>query len=174
MIKILNESLTLYFNNRFPYIKKKKTIKKYDKNNVITIGIGGNIGDVIKRFNRLFLMLQNDARFTIEETSPILKNPPFGYEQQEYFYNAIIVLKTKLSPIESLNEFQRYELRFKRTRSFKDAPRTLDIDIIFYNKLKIDTKRLIIPHIGYKERASVLIPLSYITKHKYDKINKSR
>ena len=161
MIKILNADLKLYFNNLFPYENSKK---QHKKSHTITIGIGGNIGDVQKRFKKLFKMLQSDSRFNIIQTSPILKNPPFGYLDQDDFLNAIIVLKSNLSPIESLNVFQRYEYRFKRTRSFQDAPRTMDIDIIFYDKKKINTKRLIIPHKGYKDRPSVLIPLNYISK----------
>jgi 2-amino-4-hydroxy-6-hydroxymethyldihydropteridine diphosphokinase len=65
-----------------------------------------------------------------------------------------------------LRAFQKYENRFRRKRSFKDAPRTLDIDIIFFNTLSIDTKTLTIPHKGYKQRESVLIPLKFVKKSK--------
>jgi len=135
---------------------------QFSKKNKVTIGIGGNIGDTMKIFKKLFLMLQQDGRFSIEKSSPILKNPPFGYLEQNYFFNAIIVLHTNLNPFECLKAFQRYENRFKRKRSFQDAPRTLDIDIIFFNKQKIDTKELIIPHKGYKDRLSVLLPLKFL------------
>jgi len=174
MIKVLDENNRVYFNNIFPYTRKKiddKNIKK--KKHVVTIGIGGNIGDVQKRFKLLFKMLKSDSRFVIENTSPLLKNPPFGYLNEDDFLNAVIVLGTNLSPISSLNVFQRYEYRFKRTRSFQDAPRTMDIDIIFYDDIKIETKRLIIPHKGYKNRDSVLIPLRYISKLKYGNINRN-
>jgi len=154
----LNKNLTLYFENTFPYSSKSKSYKS----NTVVIGIGGNIGDVKRRFKKLFLSLQNDSRFFIYKTSPILQNPPFGYLDQDDFHNAIIVLKTNLSPIESLNVFQYYENRFKRTRSFQDAPRTLDIDIIFFNNIFMNTKRLVIPHKGYKQRPSVLIPLGFV------------
>ncbi|MGB3750185.1 MAG: 2-amino-4-hydroxy-6-hydroxymethyldihydropteridine diphosphokinase [Arcobacteraceae bacterium] len=170
MIKILSDDLKVYFDTLFPYQNTSLKVLQKIKPHAVTIGIGGNIGNVKKRFKQLFLMLRNDARFTVECSSPILKNPPFGYLSQDDFLNAIIILKTNLSPIECLNVFQRYEYRFKRTRSFQDAPRTLDIDIIFYDKRKIDTKRLTIPHKGYKHRESVLIPLSYISKLKYGKI----
>lgn len=159
MIKILSNDLTLYFMNTFPYKNKNKISKK---SNTLTIGLGGNIGNVSKRFKQLFLILQKDSRFFLQKTSPLLKNPPFGYLDQNNFLNAIIVLKTNLSPIGALNAFQRYEYRFKRSRSFQDAPRTLDIDIIFYNDIKMDTKRLTLPHKDYKNRESVLIPLSFV------------
>lgn len=173
MIKVLDKDLKLYFNNIYPYQNNQKNYKKQsNKNHTVTIGIGGNIGDVRKRFRLLFKMLKDDSRFILESSSPILKNPPFGYLAQDDFFNAIIVLRTNMSPIECLNTFQRYEYRFKRTRSFQDAPRTLDIDIIFYDKIQLESKRLIIPHKGYKQRPSVLIPLGYIPKLKYDKITR--
>ncbi len=158
MKKKLSTNLTLYFNNLFPYKNRYNSTK----HNTVTVGIGGNIGDVSQLFKKLFLMLKSDSRFTIVKTSPLLKNPPFGYINQDDFINAIVVLKTNLSAYESLKAFQRYENRFKRVRSFKDAPRTLDIDIIFFNNDKINTKDLKVPHIGYKDRQSVLIPLEFI------------
>jgi len=158
MKKKLSTDLTLYFNNFFPYKSRYCSTKR----NTVTVGIGGNIGDVKQLFKKLFLMLRCDSRFTILKTSPLLKNPPFGYMDQDDFINAIVVLKTNLSAYESLKAFQRYENRFKRVRSFKDAPRTLDIDIIFFNDDKINKKDLKVPHIGYKDRQSVLIPLQFI------------
>jgi len=62
--------------------------------------------------------------------------------KQNDFYNAVMVLKTDLSPFELLRTLQYYEYRFKRIRSFKDAPRTLDLDIIFFNRLKLNKKDL--------------------------------
>ncbi len=155
MKKKLTNTLTLYYTNLYPY-KANKISKKQHK---VTIGIGGNIGNVIFLFKKLFLSFLNDSRFDIIKTSAILKNPPFGFLDQDDFYNAIIVIKTNLSPTQCLREFQRYEKRYKRVRSFKDAPRTLDIDIIFYNNIKLKTKKLTIPHIGHKTRQSVQIPL---------------
>jgi len=160
MKKKIDDNLILYFTNIFPY--KNLNISK--KSNTVTIGIGGNIGDVFKRFKQLFLVLKKDSRFTIVQTTPLLLNPPFGYLEQNDFLNGIVVLKTDLSAFHCLKIFQRYEKRFQRERSFKDAPRTLDIDIIFFNKLKIKTDILILPHHGYKNRNSVLIPLKYINK----------
>jgi len=164
MKKKISKELNLYFNNNFPYKNKNKSNKKYS----VIIGIGGNIGDTRLLFNKLFKDIKNDARFTIIQTSPLLLNPPFGYLEQNYFLNALIYFKTNLSPLETLNAMQRYENRYKRKRSFQDAPRTLDNDIIFikqkYKNLKINSKRLIVPHHGWKVRVSVKIPLKYITK----------
>ena len=161
MKKKIDNSLSLYFSNTFPC----ESLKISKKPNIVTIGIGGNIGNVFKRFKKLFLAFKSDSRFSLIQTSPLLINPPFGYIDQDDFLNAIVVLKTDLSPIECLRAFQRYEKRFQRVRTFQDAPRTLDIDIIFYNDFKIKTQKLTLPHHGYRDRDSVLIPLKYIKIH---------
>jgi 2-amino-4-hydroxy-6-hydroxymethyldihydropteridine diphosphokinase len=162
MKKHINKDLNLYFTNNYPYKIKRKIVQKYSA----VLGIGGNVGDVKLCFNLLFKMFQNSSKITILQSSPILKNPPFGYEAQDYFLNALIEVSTTLNPTDLLKLCWYYEKRFKRIRSFKDAPRTLDIDIIFIKKydknIKISTKKLTIPHIGYKKRDSVVIPLSYI------------
>ncbi len=169
--KQLSDNLTLYFTNNFPYLSKNKSYKKYD----VFLGIGGNIGDMFKRYDFLLKKFQYDKRIIIKETSPLLKNPPFGYLEQNYFLNGIIKIETNLHPIYLLKIMQKYENKFGRKRSFKDAPRTLDIDIIFIQRnnreMKINTKVLVVPHIGWMERDSVQIPLHYmktktITKYK--------
>lgn len=160
MKKKLREDLTLFKTHNFPYINPKKSYKKH----YVTIGIGGNIGDVKKTFDKLFLSLSKDTRFDIIITSPLLQNPPFGYLEQNDFLNGIIALKTNLAPNEFLKNMQRLENRFGRKRSFQDAPRTLDIDIIFFDKKKINTEHLIIPHKGWANRESVIIPLKYMNK----------
>jgi len=77
-----------------------------------------------------------------------------------------MVISTELTPLQFLKAMQRIELRYGRKRSFKDAPRTLDIDIIFAKKNTFpvfwNDKDLIIPHCNWKERISVTRPLEYI------------
>ena len=92
----------------------------------------------------------------------MLKNPPFGYLEQDDFYNAIVIVKTCLRPKALLRYILSIEKRFGRKRLFKDGPRTLDIDIIFYANEQIESRELIIPHPAWCKRPSVLIPLSYL------------
>ena len=160
MKKKLSNSLTLFYNSNFPKKLKSTSIKRYE----VTIGIGGNIGNMKRRFDKLFLCLKKDMRFDLLKSSPLLLNPPFGYLNQNYFLNGIILLKTNLCPNDFLKAMQRYENKFGRKRSFQDAPRTLDIDIIFFAEKKINTKKLIIPHKGWTNRESVIIPLKYMNK----------
>jgi 2-amino-4-hydroxy-6-hydroxymethyldihydropteridine diphosphokinase len=155
MKKKLTQKLTLFYTSNFPKRFNCNSAKKY----AVTIGIGGNIGNTKKIFDKLILCLKKDARFTLLMTSPLLRNPPFGFLEQNDFLNGIIALKTNLCPKNFLKAMQRYENKFGRKRSFQDAPRTLDIDIIFFDNKKINTENLIIPHKNWANRESVIIPL---------------
>ena len=155
MKKKLTQKLTLFYTSNFPKRFNCNSAKKY----AVTIGIGGNIGNTKKIFDKLILCLKKDARFTLLMTSPLLRNPPFGFLQQSDFLNGIITLQTNLCPNAFLKAMQRYENKFGRKRSFQDAPRTLDIDIIFFDDKKINTENLIIPHKNWASRESVIIPL---------------
>ena len=155
MKKKLTQKLTLFYTSNFPKRFNCNSAKKY----AVTIGIGGNIGNTKRIFDKLILCLKKDARFTLLMTSPLLRNPPFGFLEQNDFLNGIIALKTNLCPKNFLKAMQRYENKFGRKRSFQDAPRTLDIDIIFFDDKKINTENLIIPHKNWASRESVIIPL---------------
>ena len=155
MKKKLSPILTLFYTHNFPKKFNTNSLKKYS----VIIGIGGNIGDTKRIFDKLILCLKKDARFTLLMTSPLLKNPPFGFLEQSDFLNGIIRLKTNLCPNAFLKAMQRYENKFGRKRSFQDAPRTLDIDVIFFDNKKINTPNLIIPHKNWANRESVIIPL---------------
>ena len=153
----LSESLTTFTSPRF---------KRNPKNSFrhrITIGIGGNVGDVKRRFEHLYIVLKRDKRVELLETSLILKNPPFGFSDQDDFFNSIIVLQSNMQPFVFLDYLMRLEKKFGRKRSFANAPRTLDLDIIFFDNRVIDTPKLIIPHNSWHKRESVIIPLSGIT-----------
>ena len=158
MKKKLSDNLELFSFKYFPFLSKKKSSKKH----TLVIGVGGNLGNVIKRFQKLYIYLKKLNSFDIVETAPILKNPPFGYYEQPDFFNTIMVLKTNLNPHQSLKLLLRIEKKFKRKRVFKDNPRTLDLDIIFFDRISYFKKDLIIPHTNYHKRESVLIPLSFI------------
>ena len=155
MKKKLIQNLTLFYTSNYPKKFNSTSNKKYS----VTIGIGGNIGNTKRIFDKLILCLKKDSRFILLMTSPLLKNHPFGFLEQSDFLNGIIALKTNLAPNEFLKNMQRLEKRFGRKRSFQDAPRTLDIDIIFFNNKKINTKDLIVPHKDWANRESVIIPL---------------
>ncbi|MFZ5375755.1 MAG: 2-amino-4-hydroxy-6-hydroxymethyldihydropteridine diphosphokinase [Campylobacterota bacterium] len=123
------------------------------------IGVGGNIGDTLRRIERLRVALGRSPQVRVTRTGAILRNPPFGYAQQRDFDNTVIEIATSLQPRALLQLVWRFEKRFGRTRSFPNAPRTLDLDILFFEDRVVQYKELIIPHPHWSERLSVLIPL---------------
>jgi len=150
--------MQIFRESFFPFYTKKRTKFK----NSCIIGIGGNVGNVKKRFQRLFFSFRKHQSLHVKQTSFILKNPPFGFLDQDDFYNALIEVRTSMSPRELLKFLMHTEKRFKRKRSFKNAPRTLDLDIIFFNNISYNHKQLKIPHPFWMQRDSVLIPLSQL------------
>lgn len=152
----LNERLEVYNSLRFPYRAKRTSMHRYQA----VVGIGGNVGDVKRRFNHLFFQLKRDKRVHLLQTSLILKNPPFGYIDQDDFFNSIMVIETSMQAKEFLRFLMHLEKKFARKRSFANAPRTLDLDILFFNNQVINTKMLTVPHPAWSQRESVLIPLA--------------
>ncbi|KIM05108.1 MAG: 2-amino-4-hydroxy-6-hydroxymethyldihydropteridine pyrophosphokinase [Sulfurovum sp. AS07-7] len=154
--KKLDDKNILYKTTLFPSINQSKKTNMHHK---ALLGIGGNIGDVQRRFHHLYYYLQKSNFIEIIESSYILKNPPFGYDKQDDFFNALLYIKTPLLPFELLRYILRVEKIFRRKRLFANAPRTLDIDIIFYEDKIINHPTLTLPHPHWNERTSVLIPL---------------
>ena len=152
----LNKSLTTFKGLHFGYKSKQKSFHRYRA----TVGIGGNVGNVRRRFEHLFVNLKKDKRVELLQTSLILKNPPFGFVDQDDFFNSIIVLQVSMQPLVFLNYLMRLEKKFARKRSFANAPRTLDLDIIFFDNRNIKTHKLTVPHESWSKRESVVIPLS--------------
>lgn len=130
----------------------------------VVLGIGANIGTqdkILARFWHLLCFFASHSRIFGISTSPIYRNPPFGYANQAHFYNALITLSTSLSLLQIYALVFYAERKFGRTRKreFKNAPRTIDIDIVFYSDCIFRTKYLTLPHPSYHNRPSVLIPM---------------
>jgi 2-amino-4-hydroxy-6-hydroxymethyldihydropteridine diphosphokinase len=154
----VGKRLFLYKDRLFPSCFKRYSSLRYR----VIVGIGGNIGDVRRRFIHLIYALKRINGVDVIKSSVILKNPPFGYEKQDDFYNCVIEIKTSKNAHTFLDFLLNLERRFGRKRSFASAPRTLDLDIIFFDAKVINTERLSVPHPHWSERESVVIPLSYM------------
>ena len=150
---------------RIRFFPSYRTLIKPFKHRCL-VGVGGNEGDVKKRFVRLYRFLQDDSRFGVCATSAVLKNPPFGYLEQDDFYNTVMMVRTSLHVKTALRLFLHVEKRFGRKRSFKNAPRTLDLDIIFFDNLKRKQKHLTLPHPYWEKRLSDIIPLMMLKRCK--------
>ena len=152
----LSKSLSTFKSLHFGSTCRAKTNKRYSA----TVGVGGNLGDVKRRFEHLFNYLKKDKQVELLQTSLILQNPPFGYIKQDDFFNSIMIVKTDMQARVFLDFLMRVEKKFSRKRSFANAPRTLDLDIIFFDKRSINTKKLQVPHKEWHKRESVVIPLA--------------
>ena len=154
----------IFYNDKFfPIVRQVN--KSYKR--VVVVGIGGNEGNVRKRFRNLYMYLCKNRLVSVSQTSAILKNPPFGYLDQDDFYNAVMVIRTSLSPKAFLKFLLHVEKIFGRKRSFKNAPRTLDLDIIFYDDIIYNDKNLKIPHPSWYQRESVVLPLLNLKKGRH-------
>ncbi|NLK67178.1 MAG: 2-amino-4-hydroxy-6-hydroxymethyldihydropteridine diphosphokinase [Campylobacteraceae bacterium] len=151
----VNDAICFKKSSFYPQVRAKKEFFKYE----FVLGIGGNLGDSKKRFEVFLNKLQKDRRFFVVKTSPLLLNKAFGYRNQPDFLNAVLLVQSSKSPNEVLKIMQHYENIFGRKRSFKNAPRTLDLDILYFNTKVRKTKKLILPHPGVDKRASVVLPL---------------
>lgn len=140
--------------NPYREFKAYKKLKKY-----VILGIGANCGKCLVTFWKLVFRLK--TKNAIISFSSILKNPAFGYTAQADFYNAILWVETKLNYVEfwSLCSYLERIFGRNRKRPFKNAPRTLDIDIIGFKDQTLRLKHLQIPHIAWFARESVKIPL---------------
>ncbi|MFA4835395.1 MAG: 2-amino-4-hydroxy-6-hydroxymethyldihydropteridine diphosphokinase [Dehalococcoidia bacterium] len=126
----------------------------------VYLGLGSNLGN---RDSNLAKALEALAqRMVIEKISSVYETEPLGYLEQPWFLNMVCSGTTGLNPFELLSFAKGIEGRLGRLVSFPNAPRPIDIDILFYNGQIIETADLIIPHPRIAERAFVLIPLSEI------------
>lgn len=135
----------------------------HPKAQIATLGLGGNIGDPVRAMASVVDAFGGgDASIRLCAVSRLYKTPPWGKLDQPDFYNACIQLETTLGPIELLDHCLSLELDLKRERIERWGPRTIDIDLLTYGEIVMETARLTIPHPRMHERAFVLMPLSEI------------
>ena len=121
------------------------------------VAVGSNINDRLKNISEAITRLAEFGK--ISATSAIYETPPVGYENQANFLNAAATLQTDMQPLELLSKLQSIELELGRVREFKNGPRTIDLDLIFFDAQKIDSPELTLPHPRWRERDFVITPL---------------
>jgi len=129
---------------------------------VVYIGIGSNIGDRIGYIQQAHCLLNDTNGIQVLESSSLYETEPVGYKDQEWFINAVLKTETTLSPEEFLNQCFRIENQLGRVRHpklSKNGPRTIDLDILFYDNKIINTEIMEIPHPRMHQRAYALVPL---------------
>ena len=129
------------------------------------VGIGSNLGDPRAHVMQAFDELDRLPHTRVVKKSSLYRSAPVGYADQPDFVNAVAQLETGLPAERLLAEMQDVEARHGRRRSFPNAPRTLDLDLLLFGNLTLDTPALRIPHPRMHERAFVLKPLLEIAPH---------
>ena len=124
------------------------------------IALGGNLGDVETCFRATRDELASLPRTRLLESSRIYTSAPLGPPGQPDYQNAAVTIDTELEPLELLDRMQRIEQEHGRVRGEKWGPRTLDLDLIAYGDICMDTARLILPHPHMHERMFVLQPVT--------------
>jgi 2-amino-4-hydroxy-6-hydroxymethyldihydropteridine diphosphokinase len=130
--------------------------------NKIYLGLGSNIGDTRENISKALYILSKKIHIT--KISSLYKTEPVGYKEQDWFLNMVIEGETVLKPRELLDFTQSVEKEMKRVKTIRFGPRIIDVDILLYENINIQSDDLTIPHPRMKERAFVLIPLYEITK----------
>lgn len=130
----------------------------------VLIALGGNVGDVRATFAQAIPTICQAAEAELLARSSDYETPPWGRDDQPAYVNACIAIATKLPPRELLSALQAVEARFGRNRANETrwGPRTLDLDILAYDDVRLDLPGLTIPHPRLFDRAFVLVPLAEI------------
>ncbi|MGX5175021.1 2-amino-4-hydroxy-6-hydroxymethyldihydropteridine diphosphokinase [Aliikangiella sp. IMCC44653] len=127
------------------------------------IGLGANLNHPKKQLQQALIAIQAIPKTRLIKTSSFFQSDPMGPQNQPDFVNAVALIETQLTPLDLLDSLQSIEQTQGRVRK-KDrwGPRTLDLDILIFEQLDINTERLTVPHYGLYERPFVLIPLHEI------------
>ena len=123
----------------------------------VYLGLGSNLGDREANLAQALKLMPTEV--TIGEVSSIYESEPVGYRDQPWFLNIVSCGYTELNPLRLLDYVKHMEEQLGRMLSFRNAPRPIDIDILFYGDETVETDLLTIPHPRIAERAFVLAPM---------------
>lgn len=130
----------------------------------VYLGLGGNIGDTHAIFDQALQLIQNTPGIYCLKTSSYYLTSPVSPIPQSDYINAVAHFKTSLSPKELFIRLKKIESFLGKIPKIKDAPRIIDLDILFFGCKYLRTQELSIPHPRWMERLFVLVPLSELTE----------
>jgi 2-amino-4-hydroxy-6-hydroxymethyldihydropteridine diphosphokinase len=125
---------------------------------VAYIGLGSNLGDASANVRGALTQLATLPQSRLAATSSLFRSAPIDAAGADYI-NAVARLQTTLPAMRLLAELQRIEQEFGRLRPYRNAPRTLDLDLLLYGQQQIANEQLTVPHPRLTERAFALLPL---------------
>jgi 2-amino-4-hydroxy-6-hydroxymethyldihydropteridine diphosphokinase len=131
----------------------------------VFLALGSNVGDRAQNLRDALAAL--GRLLTIEAVSRVYQTEPVGYREQRDFWNLVLRARTSLAPRTLLQQILRIEESLGRTRSTRNEPRTIDIDLLGYDALVLHTEELVLPHPRLHERTFVLYPLAEIAPDFY-------
>ena len=131
---------------------------------IVYLGLGANLNEPVQQLDNAVAALAQLVSIEHIEVSSFYTSKPMGPQDQPDYVNAVTKIITDLSPLALLDKTQAIELACGRVRKEERwGPRTLDIDILLYDALKIESERLTVPHYGLHLREFVLYPLHELT-----------
>lgn len=123
------------------------------------IGVGTNMGDRLENIKTARAAFEKVPMTSVKRCSSVYETAPWGYKEQENFYNAVFEIETELSPTGVLGVCLGIEAAVGRVREIKNGPRILDLDLLLYEDERLNTPELFLPHPFIGERDFVLVPL---------------
>jgi 2-amino-4-hydroxy-6-hydroxymethyldihydropteridine diphosphokinase len=125
------------------------------------VGLGANLGDAAATLRQAMEALARLPATTLIAQSALYRSAPVDAAGPD-FLNAVVALETQLLPLELLAELHRIEAEHGRLRPYRNAPRTLDLDLLVHGNARFDSAVLTVPHPRLHERAFVIVPLAEI------------
>jgi 2-amino-4-hydroxy-6-hydroxymethyldihydropteridine diphosphokinase len=131
--------------------------------------LGSNLGNRQDNLDKALALLSRQLR--IKKISSVYETDPVGNVNQPLFLNLVCEVETRLSPAELLTVAKVIESKLGRAPNTSNAPRPIDIDILFYNEQVIETPELVIPHPRLTQREFVLVPFAEIAPNMMHPVN---
>lgn len=137
----------------------------------VYIALGSNMGEKEKYLDMALDEFKKNPLMRFEKAAAYLETEPYGGVEQDIFINSVCMVQTLYTPEELLKELHRIEQLAERKRDVRWGPRTLDLDIIYYDDIVMATDGLIIPHVDMENRKFVLQPLCEIAPYLRHPVN---
>ncbi|MFC1690771.1 2-amino-4-hydroxy-6-hydroxymethyldihydropteridine diphosphokinase [Nanoarchaeota archaeon] len=128
--------------------------------NIVYIGVGSNIEDKKIHIDKAIDMMKE--KINILQESSLFETEPMGFEDQDWFFNGVVKAETDLSPKELLDFLMDIEKKLGRNQEDRKAPRTIDLDILFYGDQTIEEDNLIVPHPDMEKHSFAVVPMAEI------------
>lgn len=124
---------------------------------IVYLALGSNLGNREENLKQAIASLP--PQMTVKAKSHVYETPPWGYEDQPRFLNQVVNAQTYLQPELLLKHIKRLEVALGRKATFRNGPREIDIDILLYDDMVLNTPLLTLPHPHMHERGFVLLPM---------------